>query len=47
MSRDEAIKMSMEECINRGVLKEFLLNYGSEVHNMLFAEDDGEKPKAA
>ena len=43
MSRDEAIKVSMEECISMGVLKEFLLNYGSEVHNMLFAEYDREE----
>ena len=43
MSRDEAIKTAMEDCITKGILKEFLLNYGSEVHNMLFAEYDKEE----
>jgi len=43
MSRDEAIKSAIEKCISMGVLKDFLLNYGSEVHNMLFAEYDREE----
>ena len=38
MSMDEAIKTAIEECIKRGILKEFLSTHGSEVHNMLFAE---------
>ena len=43
MSRDEAINFAIEECIERGILKEFLIEHGSEVHNMLFAEFNMEK----
>ena len=43
MSRDEAINSAIDECIGRGILKEFLLEPGSEVHNMLFAEFNMEK----
>ena len=43
MSRDEAINSAIDECIENGILKEFLLEHGSEVHNMLFAEFNMEK----
>ena len=38
MSRDKAINSAIDECIRKGILKEFLIEHGSEVHNMLFAE---------
>ena len=38
MSRDEAIKTTIEDCIYKDILKEFLSKHGSEVHNMLFME---------
>jgi len=43
MSRDEAIKTTIEDCIYKDILKEFLSKHGSEVHNMLFAEFNMEK----
>lgn len=35
---EEAIELAMKECIEKGILKEFLEDNGSEVKNMLYTE---------
>lgn len=42
-NRDEAIKKSIDDCINENILKDFLLKHGTEVCNMLYAEYDIEE----
>jgi hypothetical protein len=38
MSRDAAISRAIEDCIRRGVLKDFLEEHSSEVRNMLLRD---------
>jgi hypothetical protein len=40
MVLSEAITKAIRECINEGILKEYLLNHASEVENMLLSEWD-------
>lgn len=40
LNRDEAIKLSIKECIEENILKEFLTENSKEVFNMLTAEFD-------
>jgi len=42
-SRDEAIQKSIEDCVNENILKDFLIQHGREVCNMLYAEYDIEE----
>jgi hypothetical protein len=37
-SRDEAMKLAVNECIAKGILREFLESHGTEVINMLLTE---------
>ena len=37
MDRDNAIKRAIGDCIRQDVLKDFLKEHGSEVHNMLLS----------
>jgi hypothetical protein len=37
-SRDEAMKLAVNECIEKGILREFLESHGTEVINMLMTE---------
>ncbi|MCL1956100.1 MAG: hypothetical protein FWF63_02150, partial [Fibromonadales bacterium] len=37
MDRDSAIKRAIGDCIRQDVLKDFLKEHGSEVHNMLLS----------
>ena len=37
MDRDNAIKRAIGDCIRQNVLKDFLKEHGSEVHNMLLS----------
>jgi flagellar biosynthesis/type III secretory pathway protein FliH len=38
MSRDAAIGRAIEDCIRRGILKDFLEEHSSEVRNMLLRD---------
>jgi predicted transposase/invertase (TIGR01784 family) len=38
MGRDEAIKLAVDDCVNRNILKKFLEDNSSEVRNMLLTE---------
>jgi hypothetical protein len=38
MSRDAAISRAIEDCIRRGILKDFLEEHSSEVRNMLLRD---------
>ena len=40
---DGDVETAIKECINQGVLSDYLKHYGSEVVNMLFEEYDAEK----
>ena len=40
---DGDVETAIKECINQGVLADYLKHYGSEVVNMLFEEYDAEK----
>jgi hypothetical protein len=40
LSREEAMKRAIKECIREGVLSDFLTIHGAEVMNMLYAELD-------
>lgn len=42
MNRDEAIQQAIRDCIERDILKAFLKEHGSEVHNMFFDITDEE-----
>ena len=42
-NRDEAIQKSVEDCVNKNILKDFLIKHGTEVCNMLYAEYDIEE----
>ncbi len=42
---EESINKAMKDCINQGILKEFLEENGSEVINMLFTEFNLEDAK--
>ena len=45
IGRDQAIKKAMDECVQAGIMVNFIKKHGSEVKNMLFTEFNLEDAK--
>ena len=45
IGRDQAIKKAMDECVQAGIMVNFIKKHGSEVRNMLFTEFNLEDAK--
>lgn len=45
MGRDQAIRNAMDECVQAGIMVDFIKKHGSEVRNMLFTEFNLEDAK--